>query len=607
MSDATAEVVPAWDLTRMYVNDQDPQMEIDRQAVAAATQAFIDAWSNRSDYLTDLVVLREALDAFERLNRLLNTIFYEDGATRPGYYYTLRVAQNLADDVAQQRLDEITQWEDGLRESVRFFPERLATATPMFRAAALVDLRLEPYRVWLRQCFMTADHSLSTSDATRYTELEAKAEDGFTALAKLLSGRSAVVWNGKAMAEMSFNGMTSLLESPDPRSRETAAAALTAIGVEVATEATTRLNEVLAARLALARLRGYETVEIARFRQDGIDPAIIDTLVATAAEHYWMSHEYYALRAELNGLRRLGYPLRAAPIGRGARVTFEKAARVVRRVYARFGPWFVERFDEALATGRIDAQARMGKRGGAACWAPGIDLPPYLNLSFTGTLRDVQALAHEFGHYLEALLKRQTCNSLNYKSPDALAEVCGLFIELAIIDELQQEADLDDEVRLVLLLAALEIEAITIFRASAATTLERDLYRGIASQGSLHQDEIDALFTAAMQECFGDAVAMEGFEKWWVPWRHLLRGFYNCGYVFAALVARALRARMVENPQFINKVVEVMGSGARFTPQEILAHAGIDITDPALWRSGLESWYAMLEEAKVVTRRLERI
>lgn len=58
-----------WNLKPLFSGDNDPRMEKKRGLVARKAQAFISTWKDRSDYLEDPVVLRQALDEYEAWKR----------------------------------------------------------------------------------------------------------------------------------------------------------------------------------------------------------------------------------------------------------------------------------------------------------------------------------------------------------------------------------------------------------------------------------------------------------------------------------------------------------------------------------------------------------
>ena len=73
-----------WNLGELFSGDNDPAMEERRKAVRESSYAFINKWKDRSDYLEDPVILKEALDEYEAWKRDCGT----DGDE--GYYFWLR-------------------------------------------------------------------------------------------------------------------------------------------------------------------------------------------------------------------------------------------------------------------------------------------------------------------------------------------------------------------------------------------------------------------------------------------------------------------------------------------------------------------------------------
>ncbi|MGE5173224.1 MAG: hypothetical protein ACM3MD_05285, partial [Betaproteobacteria bacterium] len=80
-----------WDLKPLYESDNDPRMGKKRKVIERKSYEFINAWRDRTDYLEDPVVLRQALDEYESWKR-----FYGSDGDE-GYYFWLRTQQDQND------------------------------------------------------------------------------------------------------------------------------------------------------------------------------------------------------------------------------------------------------------------------------------------------------------------------------------------------------------------------------------------------------------------------------------------------------------------------------------------------------------------------------
>jgi len=62
-----------WNLKPLFTSDDDPRVEEKRKIVEQKSYAFINTWKERTDYLENPVVLRQALDHYESWKRQYGT------------------------------------------------------------------------------------------------------------------------------------------------------------------------------------------------------------------------------------------------------------------------------------------------------------------------------------------------------------------------------------------------------------------------------------------------------------------------------------------------------------------------------------------------------
>ncbi len=76
---------------------------------------------------------------------------------------------------------------------------------------------------------------------------------------------------------------------------------------------------------------------------------------------------------------------------------------------------------------------------------------------------------------------------------------------------------------------------------------------------------------------------------------------YVYGYAFGQLLALAAYARYQEvGEPFVEDYLGMLAAGRSRSPHELAAMAGIDLSDPGLWSSGLELIDMRLREAETL-------
>ncbi len=591
---------PRWNLSDLYAGDNDPCLLADVYAAEKTIEDFAAKWQGRTDHLTDPRVLREALDELEALDRVIGT------GDKPTHYLSLRRAMDQNDPELKGLATVVNQLETKTRNKIVFFWLNVGKIATEVQAQMLEAPELEPYRRLLERRFRLARYDLG-EEATQVLSLMSPTaiRAWSNMLDELLAEKSVEISVDGVTKTVPFNAAFSLLA--DLKICDNAAAAISDALKGVAKIAEHEINAVVTTLTKISEKQGYPSPAEDTYMGDDLDPESVEAMLEAVEAGYPNVHEFYKFKAQLLGRTDLTYANRNAAYGElPTGFSWNDAVTAVRKVYAGLDPWFAEQFDQALATGHIDAEAREGKRGGAACWHSLIGLPTYLMLSFTGTIGDIETVAHEFGHYLNNLLMQLRCNAFTYGTTRPLAEVSSIFVEQSVLEAML--ADADDETRLTLLMQSLEGGVGSIFRQTAAMRFEQALYREIKARGYLPLEDINGLFVEHMGAYLGEGVKMEeGSELWWIYWGHFRAQFYNYSYAFANLVAKALHAKVSADPNYINEVKRFMGAGTTLSPRDLLASMKMDITDVAFWQTGLDEWENTFEEVQALARKLGKI
>jgi len=90
-----------WNLRQLFEGDKDPEIEKERQRTEEKSYRFINKWKDRTDYLEDPAVLRQALDEYEVWSGDCGT----DG--NEGYYFWLRTQQDQNDPALKARFNQV--------------------------------------------------------------------------------------------------------------------------------------------------------------------------------------------------------------------------------------------------------------------------------------------------------------------------------------------------------------------------------------------------------------------------------------------------------------------------------------------------------------------
>jgi oligoendopeptidase F len=83
---------------------------------------------------------------------------------------------------------------------------------------------------------------------------------------------------------------------------------------------------------------------------------------------------------------------------------------------------------------------------------------------------------------------------------------------------------------------------------------------------------------------------------------------YVYAYSYGQLLAMSVYRRYEEEGEpFVPRYLELLAAGGSKPPEQLAAIAGLDLTDPAFWDSGLGLIEAKLEAAEAAAREAGRL
>lgn len=344
-------------------------------------------------------------------------------------------------------------------------------------------------------------------------------------------------------------------------------------------------------------LRRFASPIAVRNLANDIPDAVVDTLLDVCAEQAPVFHRYFKLKAGWLALPKLRRYDLYAPLNKetSKKIAYGAAVDMVLDSFNEFSPIVAKEAQRIFKDGHIDAEIRLGKRGGAFCASILPQLTPWVLLNYTGEPRQVATLAHELGHAIHAMLAADH-SVLTFHSALPLAETASVFSEMLLTDRLLAE-EKDANVRRDLLADAVDDTYATVLRQAYFVLFERDAHRLIAEGKTM--DELSQHYLGQLKQQFGDAVEVsDDFQQEWICIPHIYHTpFYCYAYSFGQLLALSLYQQYKEQGQsFVPKLLKILAYGGAASPQHILSEAGIDMADPNFWRNGFKVIEGMIDQ-----------
>jgi oligoendopeptidase F len=592
----------AWNLGDLYAGIDDPRIEQDLDTALGRAKAFETAYRGKIAVAggPSAELLLKAVTELEGLSEQMD---------RPAIYASLVHAARTDVPRHGALLARTRERRTAINKHLIFFDlewvkvedadARRLTATPA----------LQRYRHFLEQKRIWKPHYLSEPEEKI---LEEKGITGRSAFVRLfdetVSSLTFPFTHEGRTESLTLQKINAKLYDPERAVRRAAAEGLTQGLKDNARLLAYIMNTLVLDYRGDCDLRHHASVMAPRHLANEIDGAVVDALMTATERHHATVQRYYRLKGRLLGLEQLyDYDRYAALFNDQTKVDWPSARRIVEESYQAFSPRSGEIIRHFFDREWIDAELRVGKRGGAFSASTVPSAHPYILMSYTDKLRDVMTLAHELGHGLHQYLSRQV-GYLQCDTPLTTAETASVFGEMLTFRRLQQLYP-EPRTRLAMLCSKIEDGFATVFRQVVLTRFEQAVHAARHQEGELSTERINSLWLDANRPMHGDVVKLsDGYAWWWSYIGHFIHvPFYCYAYAFGELLVLALVKKYEQDgPAFVPKYLDMLAAGGSEAPHVLVGRLGVDVTDPGFWELGLRLLGDMVEEAEKLAGQVER-
>jgi oligoendopeptidase F len=576
----------AWDLSDLYKSPDDPRLDEEVADAESSAAVFRERYHGKVASL-DAAALAEAVAERERI---------ESAMDRPLTYAHLNFATDMGEPARGALVARLQEKAAALETQLLFFALEWAAVEDAVADALLESPDLDHWRHFLHGLRKYRPHLLTEPEERILTEKTVSGSSAWARLYEELLGALRVDLDGE---QVSLETAMARLYSAD---REARAAAAEAVGAALEPGLRTRtyvFNTILVDKSIDDRLRGYPSWISSRNLANETTDDAVQALVDATTSRYDVPQRYYRLKARLLGLDRIAHYDRMAPVAEStAKLSWDEARAVVVGAYADFSEQAGEVVDGFFAKNWIDGPVRDNKRTGAFCATTVPGVHPYVLMNYTGDRRSVLTLAHELGHGLHGVMAHPL-GLFNASTPLTTAETASVFGEALTFKRLLAEED-DPRRKLDLLTGRIEDAIATVFRQIAMNRFEHAVHTERREQGEVSSDRFAELWLACQTELFGDSVDTTGYANWWSYVNHFagVPGYvyaYAYGYLFALSIFRAYER---EGEALVEPYLQLLRAGGSRSPEELARIVGLDLTDPAIWASGIDALSDELDEAE---------
>jgi oligoendopeptidase F len=587
---AKKEELPVWDLSALYKNVDDPKIKSDAKKNLAEAMQFAKKYRGLVAKLTP----GQAIAAFKHLESILNTMY------KLIVYAELVFSTDSQNPKNSVLVANMTDFAASVGRELVFFDLELMDATESKLKEFVASPVLLNYRHYLQNISKYRPHHLSEKEEQIFND---KSITSMGAFIKLFDQHFASRKFKFANTEKQYTEteLLNMLTDPDREKRKKAGESLTRGFLEDSRMLTLIYNNMVKDKAIYDRWHKYKNPEDSRHLSNEIDQKTVDAMAETVQANYGIVEDFYNFKKQVMQLSKLMFYDRYAPISKSDKTyNFGEAKEMILKAFEKLSPEFQKAAKDFFDKKWIHAPVQVGKRGGAYCMYITPDTHPVVFVNYMGRARDIQTLAHELGHGINAyMMRKQT--TINFDTPLILAETASVFGEMLVFDDLKEKIS-DPQEKFSLYIDKIQDTFATVFRQTSMYKFEQDFHKLQKQKGELTTEEINKIWIECQKGMFGNSVDNSGQEQWWSYIPHFLHApFYVYAYSFGELLVLSLYAQYKKDPKsFVPKYLEMMRAGNSKTPQEILKPFGIDLSDRKFWQGGVNIIKDLVSEAKEI-------
>lgn len=587
-----------WDLEIMYKGYEDPKYKEDFNKVFELIKE-VNALSEKLDVNKAKECIEQSLKLDEQTEELLSELFS---------YSSLRSSTNVNDYQAMGEMAKLQiALQDTIAASVAF--SKFLLEVDLDKLAEESEL-IKTYLFKLKKEKDSASHMLSDKEEVLASKLSMVASSSWSDLQSQATANLMIKVKG-FKEKLSLSAVRNLAYSNSSIERKNAYVAELNAYKQVEDAVAMALNNIKREVNIMMPLRGYKDALDKTLKQSNISLETLNAMIEAIKEEAPKFREYFKLKAKALGYKK-GLPFYElfAPMGKLTKTySFDEAKDLVLDVYKSFSDPLYEMGKKAFEERWIDVLPHEGKVGGAFCAGLDNHKQSRILTNFTGSLGDVQTLAHELGHAYHG----QVCLNnaiLNRNYPMPLAETASILCQTLMAKKMINDI-IDPYEKLTVVEQSLQEDSQCVIDILSRYIFETSVLDKPISQ-PLSASDMCEMMLYAQDESYGD-----GLDKnYRHPYMWLCKGhyysaglnFYNWPYAFGLLYGKGLYKEYIKDKvKFVKNYDTMLENTALMSVEDVAKSMGIDVTKKDFWIESLkfieediDSFEALLKECQLI-------
>jgi pepF/M3 family oligoendopeptidase len=582
----------------MYKGYDDPKYISDNQKVLEIIKEMNEL-VGKLDVNNAVSCIEQELKLEEELNKVLSELFS---------YSSLRASTNVND---YEALGEMGKLQMVLQETV-------AAGVAFTKFLKEVDLDklakeselIKTYLFILKSNQETASHMLSDKEEVLASRLSLVGSRSWSDLQSQLTANLSIKVEGFE-ENMPLSAVRNLAYDHSEKVRKAAYEAELSAYKQVEDSVAMALNNIKREVNIMMPLRGYKDALEKTLKQSRMSKATLDAMIEAIKEEAPKFREYFKLKAKALGHEN-GLPFYDlfAPMGSMHKTyTIEEAKDLVLDVYGSFSKSLYDLGKEAFENRWIDVLPHEGKSGGAFCAGLDNHNESRVLTNFTGSLSDVQTLAHELGHAYHGRVVLDNA-PLNRDYPMPLAETASIMCQTLMAKKMIDDMT-DPYEKLTVVEESLQEDSQCVIDILSRYLFETKVLEQPVSR-PLSAADMCSFMNEAQDQSYGDGLDPEYKHPYmWLCKSHYYSAglnFYNWPYAFGLLFGKGLYKQYLKDKEaFVKNYDQMLRNTGFMCVEDVALSMNIDVTKKDFWIESLkfieediDLFEALLKETKAL-------
>jgi len=344
-------------------------------------------------------------------------------------------------------------------------------------------------------------------------------------------------------------------------------------------------NSVLKTDWAFAQADNQSSCLDAAAKEYNITTRTYENLITNARKGVSALLKYHNLRAGYMGIDQYEpFDMSLKLFRIDHKFTYDEAKRILINAVKPLGEVYMQKMQMVLSDGWVDVYPSAKKSKLAEQWAF-FGTHPYILINFDGSVSSMIDMAHEAGHAVHHMLSQENQPFTCWEPDVQTTEMAAILTENLLIYYLYEYLS-NPEDKLAILEDNIRTAIRDFYFQSQLADFEYQAHRIVENGGLITPDTLNFIMKGIYKSYYDDIYNDNWSEVTWARVRHFYQvPFYIHQYALGYAGTTSMLERIIQDssngksdPQ--DQYLNILKSGNKETPSELLMKAGIDLEKP---------------------------